>query len=192
LVILAKIINRYETAEQTAAITNFNNALQTMANTRIAGGDNIILVDMQSALTYPVDYLIDDLHPNGNGYSKMATVWYPAIIDALNYPPILTNPGGQSSVQGQTISLQIQATDPENDALTYSAIGLPAGLTINSASGEINGKISSGIPTGTEFNVTVTADDKTGFPYSDPYNQYQVSFNWKIGEHVVLPLVIKH
>jgi lysophospholipase L1-like esterase len=191
LVILAKIIRRYDSPERITAIENFNDALQTMADLRIAGGDNIIVVDMEPALIYDSDYY-DPLHPNATGYSKMAAVWYPAIVDALNFPPTSTNPGVQTSFQGQMISMQMQATDPENDTLTYSAIGLPPGLTINSGSGEISGKISSSVPTGTEFNVTVTADDKTGFPYTDPYNKDQVSFNWQIGEYVVLPLVNKH
>ena len=33
----------------------------------------------------------------------------------------------------RAVSLQIQATDPQGDALTYSATGLPAGLTINAS-----------------------------------------------------------
>lgn len=193
LVILAKIIKRYDPPQpdRSVAIENFNNALQTMASTRISGGDYLTVVDMETALTYGGDFY-DQLHPNATGYSKMSAVWYPAVVDALNYPPNLTYPGAQSAVQGQTISLQMQATDPESDSLTYSATGLPTGLMINPNSGEISGKVSSSIPSGTNFQVTITADDKTGFPYTDPYNQDQVTFSWKIGEQVVLPLVIKH
>jgi hypothetical protein len=80
-----------------------------MANTRIGGGDEIVVVDMESALIYPDD-LVDGLHLTSIGYSKMAAVWYSAIVDALNFPPTLTNPGMKFSLQGQTISLQMQAT----------------------------------------------------------------------------------
>jgi lysophospholipase L1-like esterase len=191
LVILAKIIKRYESAEQTTAIENYNNALQSMADLRIAGGDNIFVVDMESALTHPTDFLNDDLHPNENGYTKMAAVWYAALVEVLNFPPSLTNPGSQSSIQGQTVYLQMQATDPENDSLTYSAAGLPDGLTINPNTGEISGKISSSNSSGSILQVTITADDKTGFPYTDPYNKGMVIFSWEMGDQVVLPLVIR-
>jgi len=76
-------------------------------------------------------------------------------------PPavIVTNPGAQSSLVGTPVALQIQASDSSSgQTLTYSATGLPTGLSINSATGLI-----SGTPTtaGT-FSVTVTVTDSTG------------------------------
>ncbi len=69
-------------------------------------------------------------------------------------PPTITNPGNQSNNEGQTIvPLTIQATDGE----TFSATGLPTGLSINATTGAITGTIDSraaGI-----YNVTVTAFD---------------------------------
>ena len=44
----------------------------------------------------------------------------------------VTNPGSQSGTVGTAVSLQIQATDSASgQTLTYSATGLPAGLSIN-------------------------------------------------------------
>ena len=71
----------------------------------------------------------------------------------------VTNPGSQTSTTGSAASLQIHASDSASgQTLTYSATGLPAGLSINSSSGLI-----SGTPTtaGTS-SVTVTAKDTTG------------------------------
>ncbi|WP_078661113.1 Ig domain-containing protein [Streptomyces sp. NRRL B-24484] len=68
----------------------------------------------------------------------------------------VTNPGSQSGTVGTAASLQISASDSASgQTLTYSATGLPAGLSINSATGLI-----SGTPTaaGTS-SVTVTARD---------------------------------
>ncbi|MGR5147612.1 putative Ig domain-containing protein [Photobacterium alginatilyticum] len=45
--------------------------------------------------------------------------------------------------------------DPENDLLTYSAAGLPAGLAINEGTGDITGTIKQA----GKFNVEVTAKD---------------------------------
>src|ERR1700722_19154256 len=70
----------------------------------------------------------------------------------------VTNPGTQTGTVGTAASLQIHATDSAaGQTLSYSATGLPTGLSINSSTGLI-----SGTPTtaGTS-NVTVTAKETT-------------------------------
>ncbi|MEY9932037.1 hypothetical protein ABH926_006686 [Catenulispora sp. GP43] len=64
----------------------------------------------------------------------------------------VANPGTQTTTVNTAASLQITASDSKNNALTYSATGLPAGLSISS-SGLISGTPSQ---TGTS-PVTVTA-----------------------------------
>jgi F5/8 type C domain/Putative Ig domain/Ricin-type beta-trefoil lectin domain len=82
----------------------------------------------------------------------------------------VTTPASQTSTVGTAASLQIAASDSASgQTLTYSAAGLPAGLSINSSSGLI-----SGTPTaaGTS-SVTVTATDGTGAHGS-------ASFTWTV------------
>jgi hypothetical protein len=191
-VILARIINRNDPdGDKDLYTTIFNQQLQTMADNRIGGGDNLMVVDMETSLLYPDDYY-DNLHPNATGYNKMANVWYTALEQLINLPPSATNPGDQYSVQGQLVSLQILATDPENDTLVYSAKGLPPGLIINPSTGKIHGTISN-IVTGSIHTVTVVVDDHTSFPDTIPYNQDQVTFTWMVNESdkMLLPLVIR-
>ena len=70
----------------------------------------------------------------------------------------VTNPGNQTTTVGNPVNLQIQASDSASgQTLTYSAAGLPAGLSINSSSGLISGTVTT---TGTS-SVTVTATDTT-------------------------------
>ena len=71
----------------------------------------------------------------------------------------VTNPGTQTGTVGTAASLQIGASDSASgQTLTYSATGLPAGLSINSSTGLI-----SGTPTAAgSSSVTVTATDTTG------------------------------
>jgi hypothetical protein len=71
----------------------------------------------------------------------------------------VTNPGSQSGSVGTAVSLQISASDSASgQTLTYSATGLPAGLSIGSTTGLI-----SGTPTAAGSSaVTVTAADTTG------------------------------
>jgi Putative Ig domain len=82
----------------------------------------------------------------------------------------VTNPGSQTGTVGTAVSLQIHATDSASgQTLTYSATGLPAGLSINSSTGLI-----SGTPTTAATNsVTVTAKDTTNASGS-------ASFTWTI------------
>jgi hypothetical protein len=82
----------------------------------------------------------------------------------------VTNPGNQSTTTGSAVSLQIHATDSATgQTLTYSATGLPTGLSINSTSGLISGTASAA---GT-FSVTVKATDTTGANGS-------ASFTWTV------------
>ncbi|WP_329252232.1 M4 family metallopeptidase [Actinoallomurus sp. NBC_01490] len=67
--------------------------------------------------------------------------------------PSVTNPGNQTTTVGTAVSLQIQASDPNGQTLTYSATGLPAGLSVNASTGLISGTPTT---TGTS-SVTVTA-----------------------------------
>jgi hypothetical protein len=71
----------------------------------------------------------------------------------------VTNPGAQSGTVGTAASLQIHATDAlSNQTFTYSATGLPAGLSISSSTGLITGTPT----TAGSNNVTVTVKDTTG------------------------------
>jgi serine protease len=71
----------------------------------------------------------------------------------------VTNPGNQTSTVGTSVSLQIHATDSASgQTLTYSATGLPGGLSINSSTGLISGTPTSA---GT-YTATITAKDTTG------------------------------
>jgi subtilase family serine protease len=82
----------------------------------------------------------------------------------------VTNPGSQTGTVGTAVSLQVTATDSASgQTLTYSATGLPAGLSISSSTGLI-----SGTPTTSgSYSVTVTAKDTTGASGS-------ASFTWTI------------
>jgi len=82
--------------------------------------------------------------------------------------PTLTNPGAQSSTAGQSDSLQLVGSDPDGLAVTYSATGLPPGLTLGSSTGFI-----SGTPT-TAGNYSVTAT------VSDSVLTASQTFSWNV------------
>lgn len=81
-----------------------------------------------------------------------------------NQPPFLSNPGDQVSTVGEPVSLQLQATDPDGDPLTYSATNLPDGLTLDTATGVISGTPStSGSRNVAAFVSDSLNDDETTF-----------------------------
>jgi hypothetical protein len=63
----------------------------------------------------------------------------PEVVGATNMPPSLTSPGNQQTKLGQAVTLQLIASDAENDPLTFSATGLPTGLKIDTRIGTIFG-----------------------------------------------------
>jgi hypothetical protein len=80
---------------------------------------------------YSFNGLVDDLRIYNRTFS-------PAEIQALvqdNSPPVLAPIGSQQTRVGQTLLLNLSATDASGDPLTYSAAPLPSGATIDATSG---------------------------------------------------------
>jgi len=97
---------------------------------------------------------------DGEGASAVSndfTITVTAVPNEL--PVLLSNVANQTAVAGSAITpFSGSFNDPEGEALVFSATGLPAGLLIDPASGEI-----SGIPTSAgTFSVTITAEDAVG------------------------------
>jgi hypothetical protein len=103
------------------------------------------------------------------GYSIFEFQVYAATCTGCDTVTV-TNPGSQTSKVGTAVSLQIQASDSApGQTLTYSATGLPAGLSVNASTGLI-----SGTPTTTgSGSATVTAKDTTGASGS-------ATFSWTV------------
>jgi PA14 domain-containing protein/putative Ig domain-containing protein len=102
----------------------------------------------------------------GNNVSSVQFIWR---IGA-NRAPTLTNPGNQTSVEATAITLAVAATDPDGGTLTYSASGLPTGLSINPLTGFISGTVAYGAKTMNTVTVSV----------SDGLLSASTSFLWRI------------
>jgi glucuronoarabinoxylan endo-1,4-beta-xylanase len=94
----------------------------------------------------------------------------PASSTSTGNTVTVTNPGSQTGTVGTAASLAIKASDSAaGQTLSYSATGLPAGLSISSSTGVI-----SGTPTAAGTStVSVTATDTTGASGS-------ASFTWTV------------
>jgi subtilase family serine protease len=128
---------------------------------------------------YTPDLYAGGLYPAGTAYDMASGLGSP---DGATLPATLcggggttgntvtvTNPGSQTSTVGTAVSLQIKGSDSASgQTLTYSATGLPAGLSISSS-----GLISGTPTTAGSSSVTVTAKDTTGAAGS-------ASFTWTV------------
>src|SRR5262249_20986080 len=85
------------------------------------------------------------------------------------------------SVVGQAVSLPVTANDPNGDTLSYSATGLPTGLSINQTTGVISGTVASGADAGSPYTVTVSA--------SDGPLQGSTTFTWAVSNAASSPVV---
>ncbi len=121
--------------------------------------------------TDTITYTISD----GQGGTSTATVTV-AVAD-VNDTPLSSAIGNQTNLDSQVIALPVAGafSDPDGDTLTYSATGLPAGLTINPTTGVISGTIdhSASQPNGGNYSVVVTASDGRGGSASS-------SFTWAV------------
>lgn len=92
--------------------------------------------------------------------------------------PVVSDPGSQTNSTGDTVSLQIEASQADGDPLTYAAAGLPDGLGIDPDSGLISGTIDAEAAAGSPFTVTVTATDDTDVAAPQTGS---VTFSWVVG-----------
>ncbi len=93
-----------------------------------------------------------------DGYSTSHSLSL-TIQSAINHAPILSYIGDKSTNENQKLQFYVSATDADEDALTYSASGLPSGASFNPSTRKFLWTPTykqSGI-----YYVTFTVDDET-------------------------------
>jgi uncharacterized repeat protein (TIGR01451 family) len=96
----------------------------------------------------------------------------------INSPVTITTPADQTSSEGASVSLSISATDASSGTVTFGAVGLPGGLSINAGTGAITGTVATGAAADGPYTVTLLAADGT---YSAT-----TSFTWTVNSPVTI------
>lgn len=159
-------------ASHNPEINGCSDNLSTFVNGENLTGADVVIWYGLSFHHIPRDEDEPKMHAHWNSFKitpRNVTTKNPLTIDtgSENTPPVLTNPGDQLNYVGETISLALTASDANGDSLSYSASGLPGGLSITE-----NGNIS-GIPTTAGISqIIITANDGIATD--------QETFNWTI------------
>ena len=105
--------------------------------------------------TYDVGNTTSFGYPNaspGQTYYFSVAAYFPGpvvgarsseVSGTSNGSPVLINPGTQSSVVGNSVSLQLNGSDPAGQPVSYGVTTLPPGLSITPATGRISGTPST-------------------------------------------------
>jgi hypothetical protein len=121
-------------------------------------------------------------------------------VGNTNRVPSLTNPGSQTALHGVGFALALTVVDPDGDPLTWSALNLPTGLTIETATGLVSGTptalgtsvvvvtVSDGSASATDsFSLTVAAPTPgsvTPVGPSGTVGGTSPNFSWSATAHV--------
>jgi hypothetical protein len=108
-----------------------------------------------------------------DGHGGSASTTFSWTVSDTRRPPVLTTPGNQTGAAGQTVSLQVSATDADGNPLIYFATGLPSGLSIDTDTGLISGSIDPSAASPTPYSVTLSVDDGSGNPVTG-------TFSWSV------------
>jgi hypothetical protein len=132
---LAQIINRQTFSQDTA---DYNDQVATLAQSKLAAGHKIVLVDHESALIYPDD-MLDLEHPNDSGYAKMAKIWFDGLTGFLPIcnlaAPEFVSIAGTSAQVGAEYRYQPNVLASPNGRFTL--LTAPAGMQVHPDTGEV-------------------------------------------------------
>ncbi len=139
-ILVANLILRTDVPSLQTKQAEFASMLPALINEQQAHDRNVELVDMQAALL-STD-LLDGLHPNSIGYSKMASVWHSAITAVITPagtedPPAILRVEARNSLNSVSVSF----SKPVDDSAAHpSNFSIDGGITVKTASLDPVGK----------------------------------------------------
>ncbi len=120
-------------------------------------------------------YTVTVIATDGTNYAEETFTW--GTGGGVTMTPV----ADQTSNEGASVSLSLSASDSSSGTLSYSAVGLPPGLSISASTGAVTGTIALDAAAAGPYTVAVTAGDGT-------YSASQ-AFSWTISGPVTIAAV---
>ena len=113
--------------------------------------------EAQGPGSYTFDVIVTDQGTPHLNDTETITV----MVSEVNRRPTVSAPGNRHDAEGDHVSFLVPAADSDipSNTLTYSAAGLPPGLSIHAAAGVISGTIDYEASVGSPYVVSITVRD---------------------------------
>ncbi|WP_169745657.1 beta strand repeat-containing protein [Sulfurovum lithotrophicum] len=135
-----------------------------------------VTVDAVGVITFTPDTnyngLVSFPYVISDGKGATATANENITVNGVNDTPTSTPIADQTNADADTPSVNVSGnfSDPDGDTLTYSATGLPTGLSIDPNTGVISGTIDKSASQSGPYSVTVTAKDSSNASTSETFS----------------------
>ena len=107
-----------------------------------------------------------EVHYTVNGHDAVINVNIKLIE---NSPPVITDPGDKSYVQGTAITaFAIEVSDVDGDTVTVTVTGLPDGLSYDATTKKVSGTVARSA-TVKDYTATISADDGTNTAVTETF-----------------------
>jgi len=152
--------------------TDADNTLAFEASDILAAGES-------ETVTVTVGVTDDGGASNGGDDTGTDQTFTITINGENDRPTLDTAQSDRTNNDGDTVSVDVSGNFSDvdaNDTLTFSASGLPTGLSIDTTTGVISGTINHSASVASPYTVTITADDGSGAANATQND----SFDWAV------------
>lgn len=133
-------------------------------------------IDYNSARSYAVTIEVDDQETDPTRFEVFT--WN---VTNLNRPPT-ASAADRTDAENDTVAFGITASDPDGEALSYSAVGMPPGISLDPATGQFTGTLT--YASAGEYDVQVTVSDGT--------DSVVALFHWTVTNTNAPPAITSH
>ena len=170
-VIVTNLMERGE-PQNSAIQAQFNPGVQGVVNAHAAAGRRVTFLDLRALV--PLSDMPDQLHPDQNGYNKMAAAWLPAIQSVIapagdNSPPALARATGDLDLTRVRVRFSKPVADSAANPANFSIDG---GLAVTAAELDATKRIVTLTTTpqsgGTAYTITANGVEDRIAPTPNP------------------------
>ena len=160
--------------------------LQSSDTSEVVVPATVTIPANQNSVTVPV-HAVDDFVDDGNqtvtisataeGYVATSSS---IVVTSVNHAPTIAPVPGQSVNACDVFTIQLTATDPDGDNLTFEPLDVPAGTTVDPVTGVVQWTAPAMTSVGSEDFTIAVVDD--GTPELDDFVTFPLTINPSVFE----------